>query len=45
MHKSLAVTPKAIHSLSDIFDARSVAVVGASADPGKAGLSRESLRG
>jgi acetyltransferase len=37
MHKSLAVTPKAIHSLSDIFDARSVAVVGASADPGKAG--------
>ena len=37
MHKSLAVTPKAIHSLSDIFDAKSVAVVGASVDPGKAG--------
>ena len=37
MHKSLAVTQKAASSLAEIFDARSVAVVGASADPGKAG--------
>jgi acetyltransferase len=37
MHKSLAVIQKAASSLAEIFDARSVAVVGASADPGKAG--------
>lgn len=37
MQKSLAVTQKAASSLAEIFDAQSVAVVGASADPGKAG--------
>jgi acetyltransferase len=37
MNKSPVVTPKTVSPLLDIFDAKSVAVVGASADPGKAG--------
>jgi len=37
MYEPPAMAPQAVNPLLDIFDAKSVAVVGASADPGKAG--------